>query len=129
MKQINLTIEAGDGMEHDNSFVTSLTNGVQAQFTQITKNSKLIFCGKKVDIMFDSRLRIKFRNAIARKPFVVFTDGNKRKKFKISVKSNIHYQDSSGVHHLIVRRLDTKDTKEFLWLVADTNYISGLITH
>ena len=129
MKKINLTIEAGDGMEHDNSFVTSLTDGVQEHVTQITKNTKLNFCGKKVDIIFDSQLRIKFRNMRTRKPFVVFTDGNKRKKFKISVKSNIHYQDSSGVHHLIVRRFDTKDTKEFLWLVADTNYISGLITH
>ena len=129
MKKINLTVEAGNGIEHDNVFFTNLTNESQAQFTQITKNSKLIFCGKKVDAMFDSQLKIKFRNARARTPFVVFIDGNKRKKFKLKVKSNIHYQDSSGVHHLIVRRLDTKDTKEFLWLVADTNYISGLITH
>jgi len=129
MKKINLTIEPGNGIEHSNSFVTSFTDGVQEHVTPITKNTKLTFCGKKVDIVFDSQLRIKFRNTLTRKPFVVFIDGNKRKKFKLKVKSNIHYQDNSGVHHLVVRRLDTKNTKEFLWLVADTNYISGLITH
>jgi hypothetical protein len=127
-KKIRIKIEPGGNLGEE-VYCIDMYNEKDMKTEAITKKTEISFTGKKVDCLLDSTIRLKIRNPRVKKPYVVFIEGDTKKKIKMSVKKNAHYKDRLGIHHLVIRRDDTKDTKEFLWLVSDDRYISNLITH
>jgi len=129
MKDIRVLVQAGGDIKDFVFPIDLITPDNEKQF-DIHKGQEAEIVGKKVTIVVTADLTIKFKNPRAKRPYIVFIDSEKgiKKKVKMYEKINAHYEDWTGTHFLVVRRKDT-DRKEFLLLLADDNYINGLITH
>jgi outer membrane receptor for monomeric catechols len=127
-KEIRLTIEPGGNIGED-SYVLDVQRGKEEKIlSRIDKDHSLLFIGKKFDVCIEFNLKIKIRWPRARRPYIIFIEGDNKKKIKMPVKKNAHYKDKNNTEYLIVRRTDT-DCKEFLLLISDDRYSSNLITH
>jgi len=127
-KEIRLTIEPGGNIGED-SYVLDVHRGKEEKIiSRIDKEHSLVFTGKKFDVCIEFNLKIKIRWPRARRPYIIFIEGDNKKKIRMPVKKNAHYKDKNNTEYLIVRRTDT-DCKEFLLLIADDRYSSNLITH
>ena len=127
-KKIHIKIQPGGNLV-DDVYCIDMYNEKDIKTVAITSKTEFSFTGKKVDCLLESTVRIKIRNPRIKKPYVIFIEGDNKKKIKMDVKKNAYYKDKFGINHLVIRRKDTKDTKEFVWLVSDDRYVSNLITH
>lgn len=129
MKKIRVLIQAG-GEIKDFVFPIDVATEKKLIQTEIHKGVDTEVTGKKITVAVTSDLKIKFRNPKFGKPYIVFEDSleESKKRVKMPLSKNAHYEDWAGTNFLVVRRKDS-DMKEFLLLLADDRYINTLITY